>query len=677
MTCLHYNNKTFQETIPDRRCEGIVIMLLFFLIPGLIFGQKSINPDNQDEYSKISDREIRDLLFEADQYYFTNPLKTIELANKVIDRSVKNGFTESEIIGRNIVGESYRFLGDYPQSLKLHFKALQLSRSTKNIKREAITLGFIGVTHLDLKEFPVAMDYLMQAKTLYDRLKPRLKAFDPFNLTNISEAYRGLGRLDSAKAVASRALNISLLNDHPILTILCMRRLAYVQDLLGNKTQAVELYHKAITLIDLHDDKVNYSTVRNQLAEIYYTTGVIDSGIYYCRQALNHAISLSQYPEILNASKILAGLFRSKKNPDSVIYYQDLAFKMQEKLFGPYQIRAVSLIAMREYQRQQTILAEQENYKTRVRQLFMLTGLLIFLSVSLILYRRFRQKKKANKLLEEKNKKIEESLSALKSTQAQLIQSEKMASLGELTAGIAHEIQNPLNFVNNFSEVNKELLDEMESELNAGNKEEAISIAKDIKENEEKINHHGKRADAIVKGMLQHSRTSSSVKEPTDINALADEYLRLSYHGFRAKDKTFNATLQTNFDESVRKINMIPQDIGRVLLNLYNNAFYAITEKNASTDSVGQKYEPTVSLSTKKVNGKVEIRVKDNGNGIPQKVLDKIFQPFFTTKPTGQGTGLGLSLSYDIIKAHGGEIKVDTKEGEFAEFIIVIPEGIF
>ena len=266
-------------------------------------------------------------------------------------------------------------------------------------------------------------------------------------------------------------------------------------------------------------------------------------------------------------------------------------------------------------------------------------------------------------------KEIEKAYHELQTTQQQLIQSEKMASLGELTAGIAHEIQNPLNFVNNFSDVNKELLAEMNEEIAKGNFSEVKAISKDVIDNEEKINHHGKRADAIVKGMLQHSRSSNGVKEPTDINALADEYLRLSYHGLRAKDKSFNATLQTAFDESIGKINIIPQDIGRVLLNLYNNAFYATNEKSKQHI---EGYEPTVSVSTKKMGDKVLISVKDNGNGIPQKVLDKIFQPFFTTKPTGQGTGLGLSLAYDILKAHGGGIKVETKEGEGAEFIILL-----
>jgi len=276
--------------------------------------------------------------------------------------------------------------------------------------------------------------------------------------------------------------------------------------------------------------------------------------------------------------------------------------------------------------------------------------------------------------LRQQKEQVENTLQELKSTQSQLIQSEKMASLGELTAGIAHEIQNPLNFVNNFSEVNTELIEEMNEEINKGNLELVKTIANDIKENEQKIIHHGKRADAIVKGMLQHSRKNTGQKELADINDLADEYLRLSYHGLRAKDKSFNATMKTNFDETIEKINIVPQDIGRLLLNLFNNAFYAVSEKKKNETIQGlNNYEPTVSVSTKKINKTIEIRVRDNGNGIPEEVMDKIFQPFFTTKPTGEGTGLGLSLSYDIIKAHSGELKVETKENEFTEFIIHLP----
>ena len=281
-----------------------------------------------------------------------------------------------------------------------------------------------------------------------------------------------------------------------------------------------------------------------------------------------------------------------------------------------------------------------------------------------------RQKVELEKQVTERTAELQQSLESLKATQSQLIQSEKMASLGELTAGIAHEIQNPLNFINNFSELNKELVEEMKTELANGNLQSANEIADDIISNEEKINYHGKRADAIVKGMLQHSRKSSGQKELIDINALCDEYLRLSYHGLRAKDKSFNAKFETNFDPSLPKINVVPQEMGRVILNLINNAFYAVSERKKLNEP---GYEPTVIVSTRKENEMVEIKVKDNGTGISQKVIDKIFQPFFTTKPTGSGTGLGLSLSYDIVtKGHSGELKVETKEGGGSEFVIFL-----
>ncbi|MCK9412346.1 MAG: ATP-binding protein [Prolixibacteraceae bacterium] len=266
---------------------------------------------------------------------------------------------------------------------------------------------------------------------------------------------------------------------------------------------------------------------------------------------------------------------------------------------------------------------------------------------------------------------LEQALEVLRDTQSQLIQSEKMASLGELTAGIAHEIQNPLNFVNNFSEVSNELLDEMAAEMDQGHKEEAQQILTDLKKNLEKINHHGKRADSIVKGMLQHSRASTGQKELTDINLLADEYMRLAYHGLRAKDKSFNAKFESGFDDSIGKINVVPQDFGRVILNLLTNAFYAVNEKKKA---LGETYQPSVLITTKKMGTGVEIKVIDNGNGIPAKVIDKIFQPFFTTKPTGAGTGLGLSLCYEIVtNVHGGELKVETKEGEGSVFTIHLP----
>ncbi len=282
-----------------------------------------------------------------------------------------------------------------------------------------------------------------------------------------------------------------------------------------------------------------------------------------------------------------------------------------------------------------------------------------------------QQKIELEKQVEERTSELKRSLEDLRNTQKQLIQSEKMASLGELTAGIAHEIQNPLNFINNFSEVSAELAEEVEKEVQEGNTEEALKITGDLKQNLGKIVHHGRRADSIVKNMLQHSRQSTGEKQMTDINALVDECLRLSYHGLRAKDKSFNAVLETHFDKNVGKVNIVSQDIGRVLLNLFNNSFYSVMQKKKiNVDG----FEPTVSVSTKRMNNEVLINVRDNGLGIPKTVLDKIYQPFFTTKPSGEGTGLGLSMSYEIItKGHGGTLQAETEEGKFAEFNILLP----
>ncbi|HRI79592.1 MAG TPA: ATP-binding protein, partial [Cyclobacteriaceae bacterium] len=360
-----------------------------------------------------------------------------------------------------------------------------------------------------------------------------------------------------------------------------------------------------------------------------------------------------------------------KSNADSTVKYQSLIIQINKETFNAKQAQQFQNIDFDEQQRLNEIETATKEVQAQLRTNILLGSTFTLVVIAFFLYRNSRTKQKAKK-------NIERAYDQLKATQSQLIQSEKMASLGELTAGIAHEIQNPLNFVNNFSEINTELIGEMKEALSKGDYESAKSIASSIDENERKIVLHGKRADGIVKGMLQHSRTSSGVKESTDINALADEYLRLAYHGIRAKDKSFTATMHTDFDSTIGNINIIPQDIGRVILNLITNAFYAVTEKSKQqpdSQSAGRPgYEPTVIVSTRKMDGKLIIAVKDNGNGIPGHIKDKIFQPFFTTKPTGQGTGLGLSMSYEIVtKTYGGQLKVETKEGEFAEFIITLP----
>lgn len=406
------------------------------------------------------------------------------------------------------------------------------------------------------------------------------------------------------------------------------------------------------------------------LADFYKETTASDSNIFYCQRALEIAQKAHSTPMEFWSSAVLKDTYRALNKKDSAFGYLERMVKAKEKMSSEQEIRNFQAVEYNRELQQQTAEKTRIQYQNKVRMYALSTGLVFSILVAALLWRNNQHRKKAYALLEYQKTKTEQALQELKETQSQLVQREKMASLGELTAGIAHEIQNPLNFVNNFSEVSRELMGEMEDALQKDDKSEALVIASDIKENLQKINHHGNRADAIVKGMLQHSRASTGKKEPTDINGLADEYLRLSYHGLRAKDKDFNANFTTHFDESIGKIEVVPQDIGRVLLNLYNNAFYAVNEKKKQLNGT---FEPSVEVTTRKLNGKIELSVRDDGTGIPQKVLDKIYQPFFTTKPTGQGTGLGLSLTYDIIKAHGGELKVETKEGEGAEFTIQLP----
>jgi signal transduction histidine kinase len=389
-----------------------------------------------------------------------------------------------------------------------------------------------------------------------------------------------------------------------------------------------------------------------------------DSSFHFATEAFRLATTMHGKLFLSQSSSLLSKHWKKKRQLDSALYYEHIANVMGDSLFGKEKSKEMLSLVLQEQKRGQEIQQAEERQQNKIIVIGLSTLAAILIFAGVVLYQSNMAKHKSNLALEK-------SLFDLKSAQAQLIQSEKMASLGELTAGIAHEIQNPLNFVNNFSEVNAELINELREEAEKGNLAEVRTLVKGLKDNEEKINQHGRRADAIVKSMLQHSRKSTGRKELININALCDEYLRLAYHGLRAKDKSFNAKFETDFDSSIPKVNVIPQDIGRVVLNLINNAFYAVSEKKKlNIDG----YEPTVFVTTKNLSDKIEIRVKDNGTGIPEKVKEKIFQPFFTTKPTGQGTGLGLSLAYDIVtKGHSGELKLQTQDGDGSTFIIQVP----
>src|SRR5688572_25672712 len=537
--------------------------------------------------SSVDTNHVKLLIRIAQVYYFSKPDSSLIYSDSAFKLSRELSYVKGEIESSNSAGESLRFLGDYPGALRMQMQALELNRKIKDINGEAATTGFIGFTYVEFREYRQGLNYLFPALELNKQTNNQIQK--TFLLSNIGNAYDLLEMPDSALYYQQLSFKTYAGLKHGPLKSLILTRLGNAFFSLGKKDSALVYYQKALQNAIAVNDKVNNSKIKRKIAELYESNLQYDSSLYYAKQSFIHANESMQRLELLEASKLLSALFRKKQNTDSAFYYRDAAQAMSDSLYGPKKFKELQLLMLEEQQRQQEIQQDQERYKNKAKMIALSSAIGVFLIIAFMLYRNNRQKQKANKVLEK-------TLSDLKSTQAQLIQSEKMASLGELTAGIAHEIQNPLNFVNNFSEVNKELLAEMNAEIEKGNYNEVKVIAKDITFNEEKINHHGKRADTIVKGMLQHSRSSSGVKEPTDINALVDEYLRLAYHGLRAKDKSFNATMKTDFDESIGKINIIPQDIGRVILNLITNAFYAVTEKKKQHP---QGYEPTVSVTTR------------------------------------------------------------------------------
>jgi len=623
----------------------------------------------------------------AETYAEINPDSAFYYAEKVIPITKRLQLKLEEAVALRIMIYAQINLGNYPRSLQYLLPAIEMVSNPSSEKRlvsaryppidefvdraksprsQRLTqvsrlYQNAGILYTNSRNYEKALYY-------YKNSLPFAEESGQLNLVSITyntlgRAYLSLNYVDSALYCLQKAYAAAARSGYNryIGSILLNTGRVYLAK--KQMSTAANYFRQAIEESRRHYYFRGMASGELYLAETFEKTGRPDSSLFYMQSALPIAHYLNAPDLLLRSYTALAKYYQSASNNDSTVKYQALIIRIKDSLFNDKQAQQFQNIDFDAVQRKQQVEAAKTAYKNKMTQFALISGLTVFLLLAFILYRNNRQKQKANKVLET-------TLMNLKTTQAQLIQSEKMASLGELTAGIAHEIQNPLNFVNNFSDVNKELIDEAQLEMNQGNVRKANVILNDIKENEQKIIHHGKRADAIVKGMLQHSHLNAGRKELRDINALADEYLRLSYHGMRAKDSSFNATLETIFNNSVGKIDIVPQEIGRVIVNLLNNAFYAVREKQRQNIS---GYEPTVTLATAKHNGKVEITVKDNGNGMPQKILDKIFQPFFTTRPTGQGTGLGLSLAYDIVKAHGGEIKVKSKEGEGSEFIIQLP----
>jgi len=492
---------------------------------------------------------------------------------------------------------------------------------------------------------------------------------------HLTESFIGLQQVDSAFFYAQKLTKYGESRHNVIAYDIYLMGSVYF---LKHQYQSALRYYKEALKKEANITKKNVADYNIGISQVFEQLGRRDSAIFYTKAAYLVAEKSGLPNEELETLNMMTHLFETGHRIDSAFKYQKAALLLRDSIYNLDKIRQVQQFAFDEQLSKEEEIQEHERLFNKVIIYALIGGLVFSIIIGAIIFRNNGQRRKSYALLQRQQKelidqklKVEQTLIELKTTQTQLIQSEKMASLGELTAGIAHEIQNPLNFVNNFSDINRELAAELKENLNAGNMEDAIAIADDIAQNEEKINQHGRRADLIVKGMLQHSRNHTGERQPTNINVLADEFLKLSYHGLRAKDKNFNAELTTNFDVNLPKVNVVQQDIGRVLLNLFNNAFYAVNKKK---QMAGADYKPEVTVSTSMENNRVIIQVKDNGTGIPEAIKDKIMQPFFTTKPTGEGTGLGLSLSYDIIaKGHGGSIAVETKENEFTTFTITIP----
>ncbi|MCL6257632.1 tetratricopeptide repeat protein [Aquiflexum sp. TKW24L] len=586
------------------------------------------------------------------------------------------------------LGSIYFMTGNSSRALELHFESLKISEEIDNKLRIGTSLNNIGTV------YQKNSSNLIEALTFF---KKSLEVFQGIDHTpgiatsamNIGEIYYKELKYDSAIYFHQLALELC---DGTIDATFPLTQLGEINGEMGNFQKAFGFHRRSLEISERLDAKFDLTQGLLGLAKTQRKRGDFEAAILTLERAKLLAIETDAKDELvdvyLNLAEIeaITGDYKAayeneinakgvkeeiaKSSTDQMIRQLQFDFELDKKE------------AEIELLQKDTELKNAAVFNQRIIIFTSLGGLLMFVIISISLYRNNLSKQKANRLLQIQKEEIhvqrenvESAFEQLKSAQAQLIQSEKMASLGELTAGIAHEIQNPLNFVNNFSEVSSEMIVEIQEARTK--KQDRIDveleneILRDVKRNLEKITFHGKRADAIVKGMLEHSRKSSGEKVPTDLNNLSDEFLRLSYHGMLAKDKTFTGVFKTNFDPDLPKVNVIPQDIGRVLLNIINNAFQAVN--NSEFIIQNSELKPLVTVSTKNLGDKIEISIGDNGPGIPDSIKDKIFQPFFTTKPTGQGTGLGLSLSYDIIKSYGGEIDVVSVVGEGSEFKISLP----
>ncbi|HWD86763.1 MAG TPA: ATP-binding protein [Mucilaginibacter sp.] len=631
--------------------------IAFAQAPNIDSLQKAYNKNRQDT-------SLVQLYFLKSMYTFltTNVDSGMAYSRKALELSEKIHFRKGVVRALSGIATYQQLSGDLPGSLKTTFDALPEAIKLSEMRVVASCYNTRGLTYSTLNDHKRSLDNYYAALNICK--KYHYNELTTTELNNVARAYLDNDRLDSARYFCQYAYDFSI-KKHQLKNIAYLvRNFGIIKYKEHDYPAAISYYRKS--LADTSETKNHYLKSENyrRIAEAFVKMNRPDSAIYYAKIAVEHAKRDKNPDQVQRSTTILTNQYKLTNDYKNAFYYEQITQQAKDSLFSQQKTLQVQNLAYNEEQRKQEAKAAELAYQERVRFYVLLGVIAVFVLIAGILLYANSQRKKANNVLQR-------ALSELKTTQRQLVQSEKMASLGELTAGIAHEIQNPLNFVNNFSEVNTELIEEMEMEISQSHLDEVRTIAESIKHNQLKISQHGKRADFIVKGMLQHSRNSTGEKQPTNLNVLADEFFKLSFHGLRAKDKNFSAEMVTRFDNNLPQVNIAQQDIGRVLLNLFNNAFYAVNQKSKTA---GPGYKPEVTISTAWENGQVIIKVKDNGNGIPDAIKEKIMQPFFTTKPTGEGTGLGLSLSYDIVtKGHGGKIEVISKEGEGSEFIIQLP----
>ncbi|MEO5783722.1 MAG: tetratricopeptide repeat protein [Ginsengibacter sp.] len=643
----------------------------------IIYQQKSLADSVKFKLlTNLSFNETRDLK------------KGLQYAEDLISLSDKTGNNKYLRSGYFLKGNKKRALGKLDEALEAYIKSAEIARKLNNLKGEGETYGAIADSYYDANDHPNSKLFYKKAIAILRQSNDSISLASV--LSNAGNEFLKTKNYDSALLYFRESKLIFDNVNYTSGKAYSRGGIGMVYAEIGDNDLAEKNIDEAIRILTEAQDYYPICDYLISMSDVYLNKGDKQTALNYTLRSLHLAEQYGLKAQIAAANLKLSELYENAGNPSLALTYYKAHIAYRDSINNLNTVqRMADLRTNFEVSQKQVEVNLLNQQKRNQNNLLTSLGVILVLTIIIlfILLKNNQNKQKAYRILnmqkqetDEQKAKAEHALNELQVTQKQLIQSAKMASLGELTAGIAHEIQNPLNFVNNFSEVTVELLGELiegsVNKLTGSDKAKADEILNDIADNLKKISHHGKRAESIVKGMLQHSRISSNKKELTDINALSDEYLRLSYHGLRAKDNTFNATIETTFDDTVEKLWIVPQDIGRVLLNICNNAFYSVHKK---TKLNIEGYEPTLWIMTKAIvkDGElkaVQIRIKDNGFGIPDKILAKIYQPFFTTKPTGQGTGLGLSLSYDIItNEHKGHLNVESKEGEYAEFIIELP----